>query len=186
MPFEKNTVVWASAGTGKTRKLVETYVELTEAGIDPMRIVAITFTEKAAAEMRHRIRNSVTLPKVLAALPAAPISTIHGFCARLLREHGTKVGVDPEFTILTEQRSLDLARESVVEVLRSEIRAEHAGISALFGDFGLQRLTESIVNAVYWLNSLGKDATWLQTCVELQQQAANDMLPQLSEYLDKF
>ena len=56
MPFETNTVVWASAGTGKTRKLVEVYIELLERGIDPMRIVAVTFTEKAAAEMRDRIR----------------------------------------------------------------------------------------------------------------------------------
>src|SRR6266850_64849 len=63
MSFDKNTVVWASAGTGKTRKLVDVYLELLERGDDPLRIVALTFTEKAAAEMRDRIR---------AALYAAP------------------------------------------------------------------------------------------------------------------
>src|SRR5262245_10861248 len=56
--LNKNTVVWASAGTGKTRKLVEVYLDLLEQGIDPMRIVAMTFTEKAAAEMRDRIRTA--------------------------------------------------------------------------------------------------------------------------------
>ena len=54
MPFEKNTVVWASAGTGKTRKLVEVYIELLERGLDPTRIVAVTFTERAAAERWRR------------------------------------------------------------------------------------------------------------------------------------
>src|SRR5215471_18215397 len=145
MAFEKNTVVWASAGTGKTRKLVEVYLELIDSGIDPLRIIAITFTEKAAAEMRSRIRSMISSPRILAALPAAPISTIHGFCGRVLREHGLKVGIDPGFTILTEQRSLDLARESVVETLRTEIRSGHEGITALFGDFGLERLVESVV-----------------------------------------
>src|ERR1700719_4396900 len=101
MPFEKNTVVWASAGTGKTRKLVEVYLELLESGVDPARIVAVTFTEKAAAEMREPIgfaiyNRQATIPveehgrwmRILGVLPAAPISTNHGFCGLLLREHG--------------------------------------------------------------------------------------------------
>ena len=54
MSFTKNTVVWASAGTGKTRKLVEVYLELLDQGIDPLRIVAVTFTEKAAAEIDRK------------------------------------------------------------------------------------------------------------------------------------
>ena len=57
--FDRNTVVLASAGTGKTRKLVEVYTELLERGVDPMSIAAVTFTEKAAAEMRDRIRTAL-------------------------------------------------------------------------------------------------------------------------------
>src|SRR5438128_12568971 len=100
MSFDKNTVVWASAGTGKTRKLVEVYLELLEQHVDPLRIVAVTFTEKAAAEMRDRIRSALySRPgqwmKTIALLPAAPISTIHGFCASLIREHGFELGIDP-------------------------------------------------------------------------------------------
>src|SRR5262245_56830707 len=117
MSFNTNTVVWASAGTGKTRKLVEVYVELLERGLDPLRIVAVTFTEKAAAEIRDRIRVALygspeRWMKTISLLPSAPISTIHGFCGILIREHGTEMGIDPAFTILDEQRSLDLARES--------------------------------------------------------------------------
>jgi ATP-dependent helicase/nuclease subunit A len=186
MPFEKNTVVWASAGTGKTRKLVEIYVELIESGVDPLRIVAITFTEKAAAEMRSRIRCSISSPKILAALPAAPISTIHGFCGRILREDGLKHGIDPSFSILTEQRSLDLARQSVVETLRTEIRSGNEEISDLFGDFGLERLVESAVSAVYWLNSIGKDAEWLNRCADRQKDAALTATPELATYFEKY
>ena len=95
-----NTVVWAGAGTGKTRKLVEVYVNLLEQGVDPMRIVAVTFTEKAAAEMRDRIRAALySKPgqwmKTIAMLPNAPISTIHGFCGMLLREHAFELQLDP-------------------------------------------------------------------------------------------
>jgi hypothetical protein len=59
LPLAKNTVVRASAGTGKTYKLVSTWVDLVESGSDPLRIVAVTFTEKAAADMRSRIREAI-------------------------------------------------------------------------------------------------------------------------------
>src|SRR5215470_9162036 len=147
MSLEVNTVVRASAGTGKTRKLVEVYLELLESGVDPLRIVAVTFTEKAAAEMRERIRLALYAKpgrwmKTIALLPAAPISTIHGFCGMLVREHGFKLGIDPSFSILDEQRSLDLARESARETIRQEIRSGNEEVEALFGDFGLEGLVE--------------------------------------------
>src|SRR3989442_13495540 len=127
MSFDKNTVVWASAGTGKTRKLVDVYLELLERGVDPLHIVAVTFTEKAAAEMRDRIRVALYARpgqwmKTSALLTAAPISTIHGFCGIMVREHGFQLGIDPSFTILDEQRSLDLARECARDTIRHEIR----------------------------------------------------------------
>jgi len=186
MAFERNTVVWASAGTGKTRRLVEAYLELIESGVDPSRIVAITFTEKAAAEMRYRIRSSVSSPRLAARLAAAPIATIHGLCGLLLREHGPAMNIDPGFSILNEQRSLELARAAVVDTLRTEIRAGHEGISTLFADFGLERLTETVVAAIYWLNSLGKDTSWLSERVSDQQVAAGRMSGELAEYFDKY
>ncbi|HLH29892.1 MAG TPA: UvrD-helicase domain-containing protein, partial [Terriglobia bacterium] len=181
MPFDKNTVVLASAGTGKTRKLVEVYVELLERGVDPLRIAAVTFTEKAAAEMRERIRTALfTKPghwmKTVALLPVAPISTIHGFCGILLRDlPRTTSGAaipDPGFTILDEQRSLDLARDSARETIREEIRSGNEDVEQLFGDFGFEGLVETIVSAGYWLNSLGVDGNWLNMRLEDQRCAA--------------
>jgi ATP-dependent helicase/nuclease subunit A len=191
MGFDKNTVVWASAGTGKTRKLVEVYLELLEGGADPLRIVAVTFTEKAAAEMRERIRKALyerqsRWLRTISLLPAAPISTIHGFCGILLREHAFEIGIDPSFTILDEQRSLDLAREAARETIRHEIRSGNEDVERLFGDFGLEKLVETIVSAGYWINSLGFDAQWLAARVEDQRAAAEALESGLSGEIAKY
>src|SRR5215471_2761946 len=94
--FTRNTVVNASAGTGKTATLVGAYLWQLGQGIPPGQILAITFTDKAAAEMRDRLKREVlarvaSTPaagdpehdwrRVLTALSNAPISTIHAFCA---------------------------------------------------------------------------------------------------------
>src|SRR5262245_59660793 len=192
MAFDKNTVVLASAGTGKTRKLVEVYGELLERGVDPLRIVAVTFTEKAAAEMRDRIRSAVYRKhghewiKILSILPAAPIATIHGFCGILLREHGFHLGIDPSFTILDEQRSVDLARESAREAIRNEIHSGNSGVEELFGDFGLERLVETLISAGYWMNSLGVDSTWLEARIEDQSRAAAEIEKGLTGEFEKY
>src|SRR5215470_1520802 len=177
MPFERNTVVWASAGTGKTRKLVEVYLELLERGLDPMRIAAVTFTERAAAEMRDRIRAALEMKqgewaRTISILTAAPISTIHAFCAMLLRDNGIRMGIDPSFSMLDEQQSLDLARESAREIIRQEIRGGNDDAAAIFRDFGLQGLVETLVSLGYWLNSLGHDSAWLDARVNDQRRAA--------------
>jgi ATP-dependent helicase/nuclease subunit A len=186
-----NTVVWASAGTGKTRKLVEVYLELLDQGVDPLRIVAVTFTEKAAAEMRERIRAALSAKpgqwmKTIALLPVAPISTIHGFCGILIREHGFELGIDPSFSILDEQRSLDLARESAREMIRHEIRTGNEEVEQLFADFGFQGLVDAVVSAMYWLNSLGADDRWLESRIQVQRQAASELEAALATDLQNY
>lgn len=102
-----SVVVTAGAGTGKTHMLAERYLfHMAEQGLTPLQIVAVTFTEKAAAEMRERIRDTVAsrLPggDQLAQLEAAPISTLHALAARICREHPEAAGVCPAFEILDE------------------------------------------------------------------------------------
>ena len=191
MPFERNTVVWASAGTGKTRKLVDVYLELLERGLDPTRIVAVTFTERAAAEMRDRIRSALEKKqgewtRTMSILPAAPISTIHAFCAILVRDNGLALGIDPSFSILDEQHSLDLAREAAREVIRQEIREGNDDAASVFRDFGLIGLVDTLVALGYWLNSLGHDANWLTERVEDQRRAAADVEKTIRSDLDKY
>jgi len=99
----------AGAGSGKTSVLVERFARsVIEDGVDVSAILVITFTEKAAAELRDRIRARL---RELGALDAARategafISTIHGFCARVLRAGALAAGLDPEFEVLDELRS---------------------------------------------------------------------------------
>jgi ATP-dependent exoDNAse (exonuclease V) beta subunit len=102
--------VSAGAGSGKTFVLVERFLKLVRSGVDPREILTITFTEKAAQEMRERIARAFAAPeheRERSALDGAWISTIHGFCARLLRVYAVEADVDPSFSVLTE---LPLAR----------------------------------------------------------------------------
>ncbi|MCI0849821.1 MAG: UvrD-helicase domain-containing protein, partial [Chloroflexi bacterium] len=106
--------VEAGAGTGKTRALVERVLALVLAGRPIDRIVAITFTEKAAAELRDRVRGGLEqaleepgserhlIEDALESLDRAEISTIHAFTLGLLRLFAAEAGIDPAFIVLDE------------------------------------------------------------------------------------
>src|SRR6185503_14476060 len=106
-----NIVLEASAGTGKTRVLVERYVNLLRAGVEPDHILAVTFTRKAAAEMRQRIVDRLKEASRLSEFDAArwrelkerlgdiAVSTIDAFCLSLLREFPLEADVDPGFDL---------------------------------------------------------------------------------------
>ena len=100
--------VEASAGSGKTTDLIRTATDLLAHGEAQLtEIVAITFTEKAAGELKLRLRESLeqqapnpNLDKALRQLELAQFSTVHGFCQQLLQEHPVEARVDPLFTVL--------------------------------------------------------------------------------------
>jgi ATP-dependent helicase/nuclease subunit A len=108
--------VHAGAGSGKTSVLVERFVRaVVEDGVPVDRILAITFTERAAAELRVRVRERLLAAEEREAARACErgwVSTIHGFCSRLLRTHAVAAGLDPEFTVLDEHASERLAAEA--------------------------------------------------------------------------
>jgi len=115
--LDSTIVVEAAAGTGKTSELVLRMVAVLAEGRAAIEeIVAVTFTEKAAGELKLRLRSGIErarrlaegephrahLERALAHLEEARISTIHGFCADLLRERPVEAGVDPAFRVMTE------------------------------------------------------------------------------------
>jgi ATP-dependent exoDNAse (exonuclease V) beta subunit len=122
--FETTLFVEAAAGTGKTTALVGRIVALICSGITTLdRIVAVTFTEKAAGEMKLRLRaeierarnaedltieRSERLAKALSQLELARIGTIHAFCGDLLRERPVEAGIDPLFEVAAEDQAADL------------------------------------------------------------------------------
>jgi ATP-dependent helicase/nuclease subunit A len=132
--------VEAGAGTGKTSLLVARYLQLIQkGGASPSQIVAITFTEKAAAELKDRIREKLGESEhpALEELDRAPISTIHAFASSLLRERPMEAGIDPNFQQLDQiaaQAFLDHCYDWFFPTIlssknRSITRALAAGIS---------------------------------------------------------
>jgi len=111
--LDEDVVVEAGAGSGKTRALVARYLHILERGRGRVdEIVAITFTENAATEMRERIREKINeyVDKfgeinflnraAVRRLPNSPISTIHGFAARILKENPLECNLPPNFMII--------------------------------------------------------------------------------------
>ena len=125
--LDKTLVVEAAAGTGKTSELVQRIVAVVGTGKTTIdRIAGVTFTEKAAGELKLRLRSELenarrtagnhqtrdNLERALAHLEEARLSTIHSFCADLLRERPVEARIDPEFELMTEPQSLHLYREA--------------------------------------------------------------------------
>jgi ATP-dependent exoDNAse (exonuclease V) beta subunit len=147
----------AGAGSGKTSVLVERFVRaVREDGIAPARILAITFTERAAGELRARTRaRLLELGERDAArdMEGAPIGTFHGFCARLLRLHAPLAGLDPDFAILDEPDAAQLRllafRRALADMLAQERPSgRREELVELLGAYGVDRV-RGIVFAVH-------------------------------------
>ncbi len=141
--LEGPTAVSAGAGSGKTTALVELVLRLLDGRATgqpcaPAELAAITFTDKAGEELRARVRAAVaeraraagqagdgaarrSWLERLHGLDRLATGTIHGFCGRILREHAPEAGLDPEFTVVDEERAFAwlqaAAREAVIEAL---------------------------------------------------------------------
>jgi ATP-dependent helicase/nuclease subunit A len=168
----------AGAGSGKTSVLVERFVRaVCEDGIAPGRILAITFTERAAGELRARIRaRLLELGERQAArdTEGAPIGTFHGFCARLLRIHalagGPTAGLDPDFAILDETaagRLAQLAFRRVLAALLAEDRPAERRTEAvdLVAAYGADRLRAMVLRVYAEQRSRGVNAPALPSAV---------------------
>jgi ATP-dependent helicase/nuclease subunit A len=150
----RNVVLEASAGTGKTRVLVDRYTNLLKAHVDPGNILAITFTRKAAAEMRERILHNLQSAAATGEIDEArwrdlrdrlgdiTISTIDAFCLSLLREFPLEADLDPGFTMADETEVLRLIDEGLDRALRvcRGIAATDPSVALLFAQLGEPKL----------------------------------------------
>ncbi len=149
----------ASAGSGKTSVLVERFARsVVEDGVEVGSILAITFTEKAAAELRDRIRarlRELGAEAQARATEGAFIATIHGFCARVLRAQALRAGLDPEFTVLDEPDARGLAVAAFDEAL-AEIAAQRPEGTDLVASYRPDQLRAAIRGTYAELRSRGQ------------------------------
>jgi ATP-dependent helicase/nuclease subunit A len=140
--------VVAGPGSGKTTVLVEYFRRLVAAGIDPLRILAITFTEKAAGNMRKKLGEAFHEDTLIRArLERAWVSTVHGFCARLLRENAVFAGVDPEFHVADERESWRLQHDSIAAAMEEVFAAHPEGVRALIRALSSPDFEEAVLSA---------------------------------------
>ena len=153
--------VSAGAGTGKTTVLVERFVEaVCERGLDVESLLVITYTERAAGELKGRIRarlHELGRHELARSLDGAWISTIHGFCLRLLKAHPFAAGVDPRFRILDESQGRIVRGEAFASALNdfcADGRPERLRLLATYGAGGLRRMLTSVYET---LRSAGRE-----------------------------
>ena len=157
---DQNVVLEASAGTGKTSVLVARYVNLLAKGVDPANILAITFTRKAAAEMRARIvrelrRSAQSSPmdrsRWLALrdrLADIHISTIDAFCLSLLREFPLEADLDPGFTLADETevpRIVDASLDASLAIFIPLAKRE-PDVALVLAQLGLARTRDGLAH----------------------------------------
>ena len=134
--LDATLVVEAAAGTGKTTELVRRIVRLIQTGRAAVdQVVAVTFSEKAAGELKLRLREELEharttatddgeasrLEQAVRRFEEAHVSTIHGFCADLLRERPVEARIDPSFSVLTEGQAARLFDEAFADWIQREL-----------------------------------------------------------------
>ncbi len=157
---EHHVVLEASAGTGKTSVLVARYLKLLISGVDPVNILAITFTRKAAAEMRERIVRDLRRAaeqstfdrrrwlELRDRLGDIQIGTIDAFCLSMLREFPLEADLDPNFSLADETEVPRLIDQSLDKSLAIFIRLAKTepDIALVLAQLGLSRTREGLAH----------------------------------------
>jgi ATP-dependent helicase/nuclease subunit A len=197
-----SVVLSSGAGCGKTFVLTNRYLtHLKRDGVDVSGIVAITFTDRAARQMRDKIRKAVARElaenptdadwiKHLRDLESAPIQTIHSFCGNLLRQFAVAAGIDPQFEVLEEVLSANLRAEALRDTLHELLTSKtEAGLAlqelvVLFGWFSTVKSVEHLLNErdtaawTRWLQRSPQEITsdWVDA-------KRNELKPEWMDYL---
>ncbi len=167
-----NVLVSAAAGSGKTAVLTERVVSMLKDPSSPIsadRLLIVTFTNAAAAEMRARIEkklyeeiqkdpNNITLIKQKYLLPSADISTIDSFCIRMLRENFEKCGIEPDFKIIESAKETLITQKVLRELINEALQSNPQELKVLFEltdcENSDEHLCDTIKNIQLYINQL--------------------------------
>ena len=181
----RNILVSAAAGSGKTAVLVERIIRiLTDADhpVDVDRLLIVTFTEAAAAEMKERIRGAIEkelenrpedvhLQRQATLIHSAQITTIHSFCLSVIREHFHVIDIDPGFRI-AEEGELKLLKQDVLEDLLEQCYEEGTEgflefVEKLGSGRNDRKLEELILQLYEYSRSYPQPEKWLRQCAQM-------------------
>jgi ATP-dependent helicase/nuclease subunit A len=182
-------LVSAAAGSGKTAVLAERCAHLVCNAADPCgvdQLLVVTFTESAAAEMKTRIQEALRrrlveqpsdrLKRQVALAEHAQVSTVHGFCARLLRQNFNLAGIDPEFRILDGDEAALLRREIARDLFHTRYETDSEGdfhrLIDAYGDGDDEKLIGEVVDTYGLLQSLIDPREWIAGNQALWEDAA--------------
>ncbi len=179
----RNILVSAAAGSGKTAVLVERIISMLTDAKNPMdvdRLLVVTFTEAAAGEMKERIRDAVEkklfdepdnehLSRQATLIHNAQITTIHSFCLSVIRDHFHAIHIDPAFRV-GEEGELTLLRYDVLtEVLEEKYREKDPNfldfVTAYGGGKSDKKIQEYILNIYDYARSYPQPEKWLKGCL---------------------
>ena len=190
--IDTNVAVSAGAGSGKTRVLVQRFLYILGLGLRPpadtvlpREILAVTFTRKAAAEMRDRIRDEIEIicndcqeetqriywQRQLKDLIHAQIGTIHGLCSSLLRGNPVESDLDPAFTVLEERDHNDFLVTEVRNHLRRLLHEQNQAAALLCDEYGSRSLQEQT------LSLLQKGFSFARICERCRSDISVDITP---------
>lgn len=198
-----SVILSAGAGCGKTHVLTNRYLSHLENDlVEVSRIVAITFTERAARQMRQRIRSSIVdrlrnaaddsaphWEQTLKAMETAQITTIHAFCGTLLRQNAVEAGIDSQFEVLEDVLAINLEEDALLSTLQDMLVDETANAQALhdlvilYGWQSVRNTVQHLVQQTDW----AKAPQWRlrnvdEIMAEWQQIAREEILPKFLSY----
>lgn len=197
----RNILVSAAAGSGKTAVLVERIIQMLTSEVNPVnvdRLLIVTFTEAAASEMKERIREAIEealeisphnlhLQRQATLIHSAPITTIHSFCLSVIRDHFHVLNIDPGFRI-AEEGELKLLRQDVLEdMLEKRYLIGDTAFLDFVEKFGTGRndkKIEEIITRLYlYSRSYPQPDKWLDECAG--NYTKNEEKPAYTEHIEK-
>ncbi len=179
-----NLLVSASAGSGKTAVLVERIIRrVIDEKIDIDRILALTFTNAAASELKHKIEKAVVealkndssnmhLMRQINLLNRASITTIHSFCLDIVRSNFYKIGIDPSFSICDDTKAKLMQNKALNEILEEEYKRYNDEKTMLYDVLELFNMDEekflsAILKLLNEINCYVSPFEWLEKNIEI-------------------
>lgn len=202
LDLNRHVAVTAGAGSGKTQVLTRRYIRALEEDPDlgPVNILAITFTRKAAAEMKERIRKDVRelaetsrgeevdrWERVIDEFDRMEIGTIHSFCSSLLRKFPMEAGVSPDFSVIEEDEGGFLLRETIDETLREMSDRGDGDLSTLARHWPRKTIEDTLTELVEGREEFTPCLEWLDssTVEEITEERRSILKSMVGERLEE-